>query len=449
MPVFDPLNSDYATQLFATIGEKLYLNSEVADVHFVFESNDDNERVPAHKAHLMTGSDVYAKMFSGSWKEMDTVKVGDVSAAAFKEFLQFFYFGQVKLTMENVAAVMNLGEMYNVTECLTVCTKFLKNNLNDDNVCRNYGLAILFNQDDLKQSCETVIGLNTNAVLKSTGFLSCDQKVLVEILRLNWLSCTEIELFEACMYWVKATVEEGDLTKELMQVKLGDSLYGIRFGSMSFEEFGALMPAYGHLFVGNELVDIIQMITNKEFQAAMFNGNREKRSDSNPWETNEWFYCNRLLSTYKVIKPYFIKNLETTKFSSNEPFLLIGFTIQYIKIYRDGKYTKCEEVSTEITIVEMSVPYDSKKEVVMYNGEAKLTSNEFPLSTPLLIRPGFLYEIRLKQNPPENCAIGLPLKSEVQMNDVITIQFHDDPLIPDDISPTNLIYRLHFNKIGK
>ncbi|XP_055303759.1 BTB/POZ domain-containing protein 3-like isoform X3 [Sitodiplosis mosellana] len=449
MLVFDPLNSAYATQLLSAIGEKLYLNSELADVHFVFESNDHIERVPAHKILLMAASDVFVKMFNGSWKEKDEVKIVDMSAAAFKEFLQFFYFGEVNLTMENIAAVMNLGEMYNVTECLAVCSKFLKNNLNDDNVCRNYGLAKLFNQDNLKKACETFIGFNSNAVLKSTGFLSCDQKVLAEILRLNWLSCTEIELFEACMSWVKATVEEGDLTKEQVQVKLGDSLYDIRFGSMSFDEFGALMPAYGHLFMGNEYADIIQIITNKEFQAVMFNGNREKRSNSDPWKTNKVFYCNRLHTKYKVIAPYFIKNLETTKFSSNEPLLLIGFNFDYIQIHRNGKYTKCEVVSTEITIVEMSVPYDSKEEVVKYNGEAKLTIDEFALSTPVLIRPGFLYEIRLKQNPPENYAIGHPLKSEVQKYDVITIQFHDDPLIPGDKSPTNLIYRLRFYKIGK
>ncbi|XP_055303106.1 BTB/POZ domain-containing protein 6-B-like [Sitodiplosis mosellana] len=284
-------------------------------------------------------------MFNGTWKEKDEVEIADSYAAAFKEFLQFFYFGQVQLTTENVSKVMYLGEKYNVAECLVVCSKFVKNNLNDDNVCRNYGLATLFNQEDLKRSCETVIGLNTNAVLNSIDFLSCDPKVLAKILRLNWLSCTEVELFEACMSWVKTATEKNDLTKELVQAQLGDSLYNIRFGSMSFEEFGTLVPTYGQLFTTTEYVDIIQMITNKEFQSNKFNQNREKRCDS-----------------------------------------------------------------------------DS---------------------------PGFMYEIRLEQNPPENCAIGVLLKSKVEIMDFITIQFYDDPLIPDDISPTGLIYQLDFCQIEK
>ncbi|XP_055326055.1 BTB/POZ domain-containing protein 3-like [Sitodiplosis mosellana] len=451
MPVFDPLNSDYATQLLSAIGEKLYLNSELADVHFVSESNDDIERVPAHKMLLMAASDVFSKMFNGSWKEKDEVKIVDMSAAAFKEFLQFFYFGKVKLTMQNVAAVMNLGEMYNVAECLTVCSKFLKNNLNDDNVCQNYGLAILLNQEDLKRSCETVIGLNANSVLKSTGFLSCNQKVLAEILKLNWLSCTEVELFKACMCWVKATTGIDNLAKELVQVKLGDSLYDIRFGSMSFEEFGALVPTYGQLFTTTEYVDIIQMFTNKEFQSNKFNQNREKRCDSDSWVERNEIFCSRLFSRFSSTNPYFVSNLETTKISSNQPLLLKGFTLDFIKSHCNEIYSDCDNLPTEITIVETSGSDESKRELVRYNGKATLTSSEetaITLPKPVLIRPGFMYEIRLKQNPPENCATGVLLKSEVEMKGGINIQFHDDPFLPDDKSPTGLISYLRFCQIG-
>ena len=100
----------------------------------------------------------------------------------------------------------------------------------------------------------------------------------------------------------------------------------------------------------------------------------------------------------------------------------------------------------------MSVPYDSKKEVVIFNGKEKINSSltykPILLPTPVLIKPGFMYEIRLKQNPPENCAIGCSLKSEVQMNDCINIQFHDDPKIPNDISSAGLIYFLDVCQIG-
>ncbi|XP_055298683.1 BTB/POZ domain-containing protein 3-like [Sitodiplosis mosellana] len=240
-----------------------------------------------------------------------------------------------------------------MAECMAVCSKFLKNNLNDDNVCQNYELAIIFKQDDLKR-------LNTNALLKSTGFLSCDQKVLAEILRLNWLSCTEVELFEACMSWVKTTARKDDLTKELVQTQLGAWFYVFRFGSISLGEFSKLIPAYRHLFVSPEYANIIQMIADKEFQATMFNGNREKRSDSEGWKMKNTIYCNRLLSLNYSTEPYFINNLETTKFSSNEPLLLKGFGLDYTREHRDNEYSFCEDVPTEISIVEIAGCYTVK-----------------------------------------------------------------------------------------
>ncbi|XP_055301660.1 uncharacterized protein LOC129568119 [Sitodiplosis mosellana] len=450
MLVFDPLNSDYPSQLFSAIGRKLYLNSELADVHFVFGPNDHYERVPVNKAHLMAASDVFATMFNGSWKEKDEVEIADTSAAAFKEFLQFFYFGQVKLTMENVGAVMNLGEMYNVAECLAVCSKFLKNNLNEENVCRHYRLAILFNQHKLKQSCETIIGFNTNSVFNSTDFLACDRTVLAEILELDWLSCTEVELFEACMSWVRASSKKDVLSKSLMRAHLGDLFHEIRFGSMSFQEFSSLIPSYGQLFNASEYGTIIQMIADDDFEGTSFNGNRVKRFDSDPWNEEDVIICNRLLMNYKSIKPYFLKNLETTKFSTNEPLLLKDFAMARISKHRNGKYNNCEDVPTEFTIIEVSGSGDSRKEVEKYNGKANLesaTSTYVGILKPILIKPGFMYEIRLKQNPPENCSIGVRLKSMVQMMDGITIQFHDDPLVRGDISSTGLVYGIDFYRI--
>ncbi|XP_055303138.1 BTB/POZ domain-containing protein 6-A-like isoform X2 [Sitodiplosis mosellana] len=449
MSVFNPLTSNYSTQLFAAIGKKLYMNSESADVHFVFESNDDIERVPAHKAHLMVGSDVFAKMFNGSWKEMDKVKIGDVSASAFKEFLQFFYVGQVKLTMENIAAVMNLGEMYNVTECLAVCTKFLKNNLNDENVCSNYELAILLNQEGLKKACEIFIGLNIKAVFKSTDFQTCDRKMLAQILKLNWMSCTEVDLFEACMSWVKVASKQDVLTKETVQAHLGDLFHEIRFGSMSLQMFAALIPTYGSTFSLDEHQEIIQMIADPTFQSTIFNGNRLERCNTLDLlhESNEIF-CGRLISNYYSSEPYKIKNIETTVFSTNESLLLRAIGCGNIQAIVNKRYFVLNDgVPTKITIVEKS---ETNNEVIVFNANGILNSREFvriSLTKPIRVKSGFTYEIRLEQTS-ENCYTGGLLKSSVELESGIIIQFHRDSVLEKD--PTvarGLIYSLFFQKI--
>ncbi|XP_055308212.1 BTB/POZ domain-containing protein 2-like [Sitodiplosis mosellana] len=451
MSVFNPLTSDYSSQVFSTIGRNLYLESELADVHFVFRANDGNERVPAHKLLLMAHSDVFATMFNGSWKEMDMVKIGDVSAAAFKEFLQFFYLGQVKLTMENVAAVMNLGEMYNVHECSAVCSKFVKNNLNIDNILRIYGLAILLNQENLKIACKIFIGSNIKALLKSTGFLTCDRKELATILQLNWITCTEVELFEACMSWVKAVSKQDDLTEELVHDHLGDLFHEIRFGSMSLQSFAALIPKYGNTFSFHEQQEIIQMIADPSFHPTMFVGNRTKRcSSAEGCSASMDIHCERLISQSGSLMPYEIKNLETTVFSTNEPVLLRAIGCGMVGIFTQNNYSVLEKdgVPTNITLVEVS---DLNDEVILYNANDVLNSAEdlrIFLTKPVIVRPGFTYEIRLEQTLPKSCCTMDLLKSRVELKSGIVIQFHRETTLEDD--PTiarGLIFELIFQRI--
>ena len=160
---------------------------------------------------------------------------------------------------------------------------------------------------------------------------------------------------------------------------------------MSFEDFSKLIPTYGQFFSTGEYAEIIQMISDKEFSPQIFNRNCEKRCDPLRWKTTkDEINCDRLLSKYNSIQPYYLKNVETTKFSVNEPLLLEGFAVDDIFLYRDNNYFACKEVSTEITIVEVTDCDDSKMEVMKYNRKAKLTINnkKNELFKPILIRPG-------------------------------------------------------------
>ncbi|XP_031621934.1 uncharacterized protein LOC116339981, partial [Contarinia nasturtii] len=404
MSNFKPIAPKYDSKLFATIGEELYLSRDLADVYFVFESNNEpRERVPAHKLLLKKGCAAFREMLNGPWKEKNEVKIVDTPVAAFKEFLQFFYKGDVVLTAQNVAAVMNLGKQYVVDECVAMCVKFLKNTLDES---------------------------NASAVFKSNEFLSCDRNILAAILRLDWLSCSEVELFEACMAWVKAISKREILSKKAVTDHFGNLLYEIRFGSMTFDEFVALVSSYGTAFSVKEYQDVIQMIGDEEFQATIFNGKREKRHHAYP--RYKMLSCSRLvgdsrlLSSSFTLEPYFLREQETTKFSANQPLFLRSIILDSVYRFHDGKYIKMTEVvPTEVKIIEVS---HSNEEVELYYGEINVQSSDIYLSMPILIRPGFHYEIRLKMDPPALACNGLLLKSEMHIEGRATIQFHDDPI---------------------
>lgn len=58
--------------------EKLYLNGELADVHFVFKTVDNVQRIPANKAILAVRSPVFSRMFFGMLKEVGNIEIVDI-----------------------------------------------------------------------------------------------------------------------------------------------------------------------------------------------------------------------------------------------------------------------------------------------------------------------------------------------------------------------------------
>lgn len=215
--------------------EKFYLDSETADVHFVFGSVDGViQRVPAHKILLAAASDVFKAMFYGPLKETADVAVDGVSAESFETFLQLFYNTKIKLSKGSVADVMNLADKYNVTKCSEMCVQFLKAALTNDDICAGLTLAIIYGQTELIDHCDRQIMLNTKAIFKSDSFLHCGRRTLAHIMRMNLLSCSEPEVFEACISWVKSNSEQVIVTKDLIQEHLGDLFYEIRFKLKNF-----------------------------------------------------------------------------------------------------------------------------------------------------------------------------------------------------------------------
>ncbi|XP_055307600.1 BTB/POZ domain-containing protein 6-B-like, partial [Sitodiplosis mosellana] len=309
----------YASNLMSSTVKTLYLDAATADIQFDFSSADGkSERVPAHKLLLSTASVVFRNMFDGTWKRKKVITIDGTPVAALKEFLQIFYLNDIELTSENVIEVIALAKKYGVVECSNICGRFLENNLTDDNECMAYGLAVRFGHDELKRLCEASISIKAAAVLKSPGFLKCDQKTIGHILKLDTLSCSETDVFNACVECVKATSKQDTLTKEAVQAHLGDSFYDIRFGSMKMDEFAAIFESYSmtSLFSAKEHKEIVQMITTEKYKPEMFNGKRRRSN----WDHLPMLQFSRNFSFVK--DPNTLDNDEETTFSSSEPLLL-------------------------------------------------------------------------------------------------------------------------------
>lgn len=258
--------------------EKLYLNpDESADVWFKV----DDERIPAHKLILSAVSPWFKTMFHGSLQENGDVDMSDsATAAELKEFLQFFYLFEVKLTEENIEGVLDLAKQSLVEEFFTECEEFLIKKVSVEKVFWYYDLAVLYDAKKLKQCCEEKISTHFSKLLKSEHFLNARHETIRQMVKMDAFNCNEKEILDACIAWAKTACKKNDLDSsksENLRDQLKDILFEIRFASVRLIEFGNFLYTYPDILSNEEIQESIFIMSDiKEFKPKWFN--RKTRS---------------------------------------------------------------------------------------------------------------------------------------------------------------------------
>lgn len=431
-------------------GKKLYLDADTADVHFSFNLEDGTvRRIGSHRILLAAVSDKFKNMFYGKSKETGDVKLNDVSDAAFVEFLQYFYLSKVKLTVENVDHVMQLGHKYKVKKCVEDCIQFsidtIEKNLSSENVCAALFLAIQYNRQELIKLCETCIILDTAAVFDSIAFLQCEKFILAHILKMNVFSCSEVEVFEACMVWVKTKSGQNALTKEMIDTHLDELQYEIRFKSMTMQEF-CILEAKNKAALQNDFHTITNMIVLPEFQSESFNKHPRQAN----WNENEVITCDRTIGD--KLEWHLISVQHKSTFTTDKPLILGNFVCGKICVAHSIPCKPRRDLRSNLSVdVEITEAIDVKgtntKTLLKMRTELKSEETNVSLQYPALIRPGFFYSICIGNFPDEHSYYSKEMKTETQLESDINIKFHSNAVSAHDKKVIGLISILNFNKI--
>lgn len=392
----------------------LYLSEEGADVWFNFP----DERIPSHKLMLTTMSSWLNTMFHGSLPEGDEVDMtvnGKLTAAAFKEFLQFFYMDpdSVKLTMENIEGVIDLAKQSLTDHIFDACESFLVQSVSTDTMCFGYQLALRYGANKLRAICEDEICVNAEQILRSSSFMEFPFDFLQNILQCDALACEEKVIFDACIAWAKAACKRNneDPTKaENLRAQLKDSVYQIRFISMDKKEIAKCIASCSGLFSADELEEIICMNCN-ESKAKKFNWT--PRYFNLQWDKGRHLKCQRF-RMWSTDFFYEANEIETLTFTTNRRVLLNGFKcessllcqkeIDFVIVeMRSNGEDRTECYSQQQVILDF---YHKRKDVYSYRAEVTLNKS-------ILLRPKHKYEIQItiKQEPSNQDPI---LEQEVE-----------------------------------
>lgn len=368
----------------STVCGKLYLNAELADVQFVFDTDGEPQKLPANKAILAVQSAVFNRMFFGQLKEKGDVIIVDFEVDEFKEFLQFFYLSKITLTIENIGGVVRLADKYDILNRLTDCIPYLYENLISENMCCGYELALQLNNVEFIDFCEDDISYFTRTVYSSDAFLACSKNTLERILNID-LSCRAIDIFKAVLEWAKFACKkqnsDGNQATNL-RAQLGDCLKLVPFNKMKIGEFSACYKSYTGLFTPEEFEDIVLMLTT-DYEPKVFCpiGPQYKMK-----EGKEYF---RALSISRPLS--FVEDKEIVRFTVNQPVLLGTIFIQ--RGQEDKNYSITSVVITEF--LEQNSDYLNKS---FYETTGKWNSKYTPgytLPNPFLLKSWCQYEIQL------------------------------------------------------
>lgn len=266
------------------IANKLYADrGKTGDIKFLVEG----EVIWAHKSVLAAISPKYeAQFYSSQQPDDDEVHVEDISPAAFEEFIKFCYIEDCDLTIDIIEEILNLSKQCLINHFVTKCGLFLINAMNkcNRNICLIYRLAIMYEIKAVKDLCEHRIRANIPQMFKTDDFLECDREVLIHILDIKTLDCTEVDVFEGCIAWARTACLQRDIDNSTpinLRSVLKSAIDHIRFRSMNINQFVELDKKYEGFFSAEEFREITRVIVDaNNFISHNFNQSTRERSDA-------------------------------------------------------------------------------------------------------------------------------------------------------------------------
>lgn len=424
------------------VGKRMFLNEDFADFHFLFE--EEGTRIPGHKAILAAGSDVFATMLNGSWAEENETKIDDVSGDAFKEFLQFFYKSEVKISTKNVFEVVYLADKYNVRTCIELLEPNIMQRTTTTNLCTFLDLALRFNLNILKSHCLTTICSNTTKLLKTKAFLNCSKDVLRTVLTVDRIDCSESDLFNACINWAKHKCEMNGKNPSHdtdIRDELGDCLYLIRFGAMEPLEISKCISRNKELFTGPELCDIWLSIGSNKSQVEMFK-KYEPRCSFHKWDDSLSFHCDLSVGAGTKCEFY---GFESTEFQISKSLLFCGITVNRI---RDSLLFGDVKIDMWLFVFESSNNLHGQTKILErniclgYGNESNARADKIKFDS-VRLEANKSYEIRIVSKKSNSSFSSFYQGTSIGRFQ--RKQFGDGLTLHTQSSCSNLIRALHFN----
>ncbi|XP_073478620.1 kelch-like protein 24 [Aquarana catesbeiana] len=207
---------------------ELYLTEMLCDATIITASR----RFPCHRVVLASVSPYFRAMFTSSMLESEHGEVCllDVPSSVIQSILHFIYSGEAALGLGSVEELFTVSGRLQITAMQDLCSRFLINQLTNDNCFWIYRLAHSHNHITLQRVAIQYISWNITSLYEKEDILHLEQDELISILSSDQLMVSsELCIYRMALHWWKANKAAGSpFPEELCKV--------IRFPLMSPHE---------------------------------------------------------------------------------------------------------------------------------------------------------------------------------------------------------------------
>jgi hypothetical protein len=290
------------------------------DVTFQFK----DKQLHAHSFILWSISDIFKSTLLGpSSNSNEPIRISQFTYDDFKEFISFFYLGTCQLTLDNVMSLVHLADFYNVDILKKLCDDFLIKSAEKSDALKVYEALKECSLDNALNSVLEYIANNTEKVVKDDYFKQLSKDTIMDIVKMDCLTVTEEELFQAiykwaeyrCMNNAKAKSEDSNI-EDWIKFELFEILPYIRFPIMHVDFLHNFVVPKDFLFSSFKEINKILHDANIFAQKGTTSHNTSSFSNRYRGGKRIQFIDGEGCKAYAIIHDHFI--IETLQKSFNK-----------------------------------------------------------------------------------------------------------------------------------
>ncbi|KAJ3647096.1 hypothetical protein Zmor_024638 [Zophobas morio] len=193
----------------------LYLNQKFSDITLLV----DDQKLYAHKVILAVRSEYFESLLYED-PQNTKITITGVPFDALRTLLKYIYTGTITISsdVDTTLQILGLAHQYSFIDLQTTIIKKLKPLLTLQNVCAVLNTANFYELEELLEVCHSFMELNASEVVSSDCFAELSQKSMIKLLERSTFFAPEIEIFKSVAKWCKINNDVDDLVIQCVRL---------------------------------------------------------------------------------------------------------------------------------------------------------------------------------------------------------------------------------------